>query len=74
MACGACVCLGLRISECLALKCSDVDRIKSRLNVERGIVRQRVADTKTQGSKTSVACLLELLNAEDLEANHGIVC
>lgn len=31
-----CCCLGLRISECLALKWSDVDWINSKLTVERG--------------------------------------
>jgi integrase len=42
-----CVCFGLRISECLALKWSDVDWLNGKLRVERGIVRQRVADVKT---------------------------
>src|SRR5881392_2814968 len=37
-----CVCLGLRISECLALRWSDVDWLNSKLRVERGIVRQQV--------------------------------
>lgn len=45
-----CVCLGLRISEALALKWSDVDWLDSRLSVQRGIVNQRVDDVKTQGS------------------------
>ena len=31
-----CVCFGLRISECLALKWSDVDWLNSKLSVERG--------------------------------------
>ncbi|MGH9543673.1 MAG: tyrosine-type recombinase/integrase [Terriglobales bacterium] len=42
-----CVCFGLRISECRALKWSDVDWLHARLHVERGIVRQSVGDTKT---------------------------
>jgi len=41
------VCFGLRISECLALKWSDVDWLNSKLRVERGIVRQQVDDVKT---------------------------
>ena len=54
MAAVHCVYLGLRISECLALEWSHVDWIESRLDVERGIVRQRVADTKTQGSRRAL--------------------
>jgi integrase len=42
-----CVCFGLRISECLGLKWSDVDWLESTLRVERSIVRQRVGDVKT---------------------------
>jgi len=42
-----CICLGLRISECLALKWSDVDWFQGKLSVERGIVRQRVENVKT---------------------------
>src|SRR5271168_2049897 len=38
-----CVCLGLRISEALALRWSDVDWLGSRLCVQRGIVEQVVA-------------------------------
>ena len=38
-----CCCLGLRISECLALKWKDVDWIDGKLTVERGIVCQQVA-------------------------------
>jgi len=43
-----CVCFGLRISECLALKWSDVDWLNGNLSVQRGIVRQRVDDVKTK--------------------------
>lgn len=42
-----CVCCGLRISECLALRWSDVDWLNRKLRVERGIVRQQVDDVKT---------------------------
>jgi integrase len=42
-----CVCSGLRISECLALKWADVDWLNAKLRVERAIVRQRVGDVKT---------------------------
>ena len=41
-----CVCFGLRISECLALKWCDVDWLNGKLRIERGIVRQRVDDVK----------------------------
>lgn len=44
------VCLGLRVSEALALRWSDVDWSNGRLSVQRGIVNQRVADVKTTGS------------------------
>lgn len=42
-----CVCFGLRISECLALRWADVDWFNSSLRVERGIVEQTVDDVKT---------------------------
>ena len=45
-----CVCFGLRISECLALKWSDVDWLNGRLSVQRGIVKQHVDNVKTTGS------------------------
>lgn len=45
-----CVCLGLRISEALALRWSDVDWLGSRLSIRRGIVEQIVDDVKTEGS------------------------
>jgi integrase len=41
------ICFGLRISECLALKWSDVDWLNSKLSVQRGIVKQNVDDVKT---------------------------
>lgn len=45
-----CISFGLRISECLALKWSDVDWLNAKLTVERGIVRQVVGDVKTEYS------------------------
>jgi len=59
-----CVCFGLRISECLGLKWSDVDWLNGKLRVERGIVRQRVGDVKTIYSQKQMsidAGLLEVL-------------
>jgi integrase len=51
-----CVCFGLRISECLALRWSDVDWLDAGLKIERGIVRQRVESVKTiySGRKMSI--------------------
>jgi integrase len=56
-----CVCLGLRISECLGLKWSDVDWLNNKLNVERGIVRQRVGDVKTSHSGRKMSIDEEML-------------
>jgi integrase len=61
-----CVSLGLRISEALALKWSDVDWLGARLNVERGIVMQKVDTTKTTESRKQISIdtgLLQLLKA-----------
>jgi integrase len=44
------VCLGLRISEALALRWADVDWLGASLSIRRGIVEQVVADVKTEGS------------------------
>jgi len=49
-----CVCFGLRIGECLALRWSDVDWLNGTLNVERGIVHQVVDDVKTPESQRSM--------------------
>lgn len=57
-----CVCLGLRISECLALRWSDVDWLNGRLRVERGIVCQNVDDVKTAESRKQLAIDVDLLN------------
>jgi integrase len=48
------VCLGLRVSELLALKWKDVDWLAFKLNVERGIVKQIVDDVKTDTSRKSL--------------------
>ncbi len=67
-----CVCFGLRISECLALKWSDVDWLNSRLRIERAIVRQHVDDVKTIYSGKSIAIsgeMLEVLKSWRLKLN-----
>jgi integrase len=54
----------LRISECLALKWSDVDWLNGKLSVQRGIVRQRVDDVKTAYSQKAMSIdstILDLL-------------
>jgi integrase len=56
-----CICFGLRISECLALKWSDVDWLNGKVRVERGIVRQRVDDTKTIYSRRQMSIDAEML-------------
>ena len=56
-----CVCLGLRISEALALRWADVDWLDSKLSVQRGIVEQVVADVKTEGSARTFNLTSELL-------------
>ena len=58
-----CCCLGLRISECLGLKWSDVDWIDGKLTVERGIVCQQVDDVKTAESRKKLSINRELLDA-----------
>jgi len=55
------VCFGLRISECLALKWSDVDWLNSKLQVQRGIVRQHLGDTKTEYSNRPLTIDSEML-------------
>jgi integrase len=56
-----CVCFGLRISECLALRWSDVDWLNSKLHVERGIVRQHVDEVKTAESHRHMSIHGDLL-------------
>ena len=58
-----CCCLGLRISECLGLKWSDVDWLNEKLLVERGIVCQNVDDVKTAESRKQLVIAGELLTA-----------
>ena len=58
-----CCCLGLRISECLGLKWSDVDWLNGRLLVERGIVCQNVDDVKTDGSRKQMVIAGEIIAA-----------
>jgi len=55
------VCLGLRVSELLALMWGDVDWLGAKLNIERGIVKQIVDDVKTDSSRKSLAIDQELL-------------
>ncbi len=68
-----CICFGLRISECLALRWSDVDWLNGLLRVERGIVEQNVDDVKTDESRKSLAVADELLDPiEAVEADHRV--
>jgi integrase len=57
-----CVCLGLRISEALALRWSDVDWLGSGLSIRRGIVAQVVDDVKTEGSAKTFMLAEDLLS------------
>jgi integrase len=57
-----CVCLGLRISEALALRWSDVDWLDSRLSIRRGIVAQVVDDVKTESSAKTFVLSEDLLS------------
>jgi len=55
------VCFGLRISECLALKWSDINWLEAKLSIQRSIVRQRVGDVKTAYSKKTMPIDSEML-------------
>lgn len=57
------VCFGLRISEALALKWCDVDWLSGKLSVERGIVRQRVDEVKTETSHKSITVTETMIEA-----------
>lgn len=57
-----CVCLGLRISEALALRWGDIDWLQSRIHIRRGIVQQHVDDCKTKGSARPFVLAEDLLN------------
>jgi integrase len=48
------LCLGLRVSELLALRWKDVDWIGSKLSVEHGIVCQHLDSVKTEGSRKTM--------------------
>lgn len=56
-----CVCFGLRVSECLGLRWSDVDWLGGSLRVQRSIVRQIVGDTKTEYSDRALPIDAEML-------------
>jgi len=56
-----CVSLGLRISECLALRWGDVDWLAAKLSVQRAIVDNRVGETKTTGSRRSLPLAAEVV-------------
>jgi len=56
------VCFGLRVSELLALKWSDVDWLDGKLHLERAIVMQNVDEVKTVASRRQVTIAKELLD------------
>jgi len=49
------VCFGLRVSECLALRWSDVDWLNSKLRIQRAIVRGHIDAVKTVYSERAMA-------------------
>ncbi len=55
------VCLGLRVSELLALRWSDVDWLNQTISIERRIVAQKVDEVKTAGSRRSMPLDTDLL-------------
>jgi integrase len=55
------VSFGLRISELLGLKWSDVDWMNKTVRIERGVVKQIVASVKTDCSARTMICADELL-------------
>lgn len=55
------LCFGLRISEALGLKWRDVDWLRGKLTIERGIVRQVVDDVKTEYSHKTMSIDPEML-------------
>jgi len=57
------LCLGLRVSELLALRWKDVDWIGSKLNVEHGIVNQHLDTVKTEGSRKVMTLDPSILSA-----------
>jgi integrase len=57
------VCFGLRISECLGLKWSDVDWVAGKLHVQRAIVRQHLDETKSEYSNRPLPIDSRMLQA-----------
>jgi len=57
-----CVCFGLRISECLALRWSDVYWLNAKLSIQRGIVCQKVDEVKTPESQRALHISNEMLD------------
>jgi len=55
------LCLGLRVSELLALRWKDVDWMGATVNVERGMVMQHLDSVKTEGSSKIIEIDAELL-------------
>jgi len=58
-----CVCFGLRISEALALRWSDVDWLNGKLSIRRGMVRQRVDEVKTEASHKAITITQTMIEA-----------
>jgi integrase len=56
-----CACLGLRVSEGLGLRWSDVNWLEATIRIERACVRQRVDDCKTEGSRKTLSIGPELM-------------
>jgi len=56
------VCFGLRVSELLAMKWSDVDWLNGKLRIERAIVMQNVDEVKTVASRRQMTIAKELLD------------
>jgi len=46
---------GLRVSELLALRCSDIDFESGEMNLSRGIVHQNIGEMKTEASRKPLA-------------------
>jgi integrase len=57
-----CLLLGLRISECLALRWVDVDWLNLRLSIDRSIVNQNVENVKTTESRRNMPLDPSLMN------------
>lgn len=56
------VCFGLRVSELLALRWSDVDWLNGKLRIERAIVMQNVDTVKTEESRREMTIAKEMLD------------